>query len=106
LNLDDLSQRFGLRIGREVPSDQKLQGQGLIDKLHEEFKRGTQQDFEDLVIKHNEYNKELFDKLVGDGSLCTELRSGSREPQSPQKLKLEAKLSSLHGGYKNRATNQ
>lgn len=84
LNLDDLSQRFGLRIGREVPSDQKLQGQGLIDKLHEEFKRGTQQDFEDLVIKYNEYNKELFDKLVGDGSLCTELRSGPREPQSPQ----------------------
>jgi len=50
-----------------------LQGQDLINKLRQTFKRGTQKELEDLIIEYERCNGEeatnRFNKLVDDGAI-------------------------------------
>jgi len=61
-----------------VDSEEKesLGPQELLSKLHNEFKKGTEQDFEGLAQKFgcaSEYASQLFDRLVENGQLVRNL---------------------------------
>jgi hypothetical protein len=63
----------GKNSGVDSEKNAELQGQELRAKMHEVFRKGTEEDFVKTVLKHSKYTEEeahqLFQSQVESGSL-------------------------------------